>query len=145
MNVTDLPWLPARHDLDACNNFPEIRNAWHDSKPGEPAHYAVRLICAGCPVRLQCALSALERGEPWEIWSGLNRAEPKTVALEFGYPVPTMMPDDGTLARYVKHGRGCPDCRPGPEQLLLPGLPPCRSATPIDDTTSAPPRLAVAA
>lgn len=29
-------------------------------------------VCAGCPVRAQCYTRAVENGERWGIWGGVN-------------------------------------------------------------------------
>jgi WhiB family redox-sensing transcriptional regulator len=34
-----------------------------------------KAICAGCPVRQPCLRYALESGEPYGIWGGLNELE----------------------------------------------------------------------
>jgi WhiB family redox-sensing transcriptional regulator len=36
---------------------------------------AAKLICAGCPVRVQCLEYALSVREPYGIWGGLNEYE----------------------------------------------------------------------
>ncbi|MBP2331248.1 hypothetical protein JOF56_011633 [Kibdelosporangium banguiense] len=99
--------IPDWHDLSLCRLFPELD--WIDAK-GDTAT-ACRAICAVCPVRYACAVGSLERGEPWGIWGGLDRADRKLIAVEYGYPVPAMLPDHGTNARRVKHGCTCPDCK----------------------------------
>lgn len=115
MTTTDLPRIPREvpdwHARAACQLFPELRDAFHDAKPGTPEHLAARIICAACPVKLECATSALERGEPWGMWGGLDRADRKAIAAQHGYPVPAMVPDHGTDARYKKNGCRCPDCK----------------------------------
>jgi hypothetical protein len=114
--AAEVPRLPREvpdwHDEGAaCRLFPELRDAWHDSKPGTPENIAARVICSTCPVRMLCASGALERGEPWGIWGGLDRTDRKAIAIEYGYPLPAMLPDHGTNSRYAKHGCDCADCR----------------------------------
>lgn len=104
--------VPKWHDQGAaCRLFPEIRDAWHDAKPGSAEKVVTRMICAACPVRLACATSALERGEPYGMWGGLDRADRKAVAARFGYPPPGDPPPHGTNARRVKWGCTCAECR----------------------------------
>ncbi|WP_113694246.1 WhiB family transcriptional regulator [Amycolatopsis albispora] len=103
--------VPDWHSRGSCLKFPELRDAWLDAKPGSVEQYAARAICAVCPVRFPCAVSALERGEPNGIWGGLDRHDRKAVALEFGYPVPSALPEHGTNSRYAKHACRCPVCR----------------------------------
>jgi len=107
--------VPDWHERGACRLFPELDtpqfNAWHDAKPGTAANLAARLICAACPVRLQCATSALERGERWGIWGGLDYADRKEAAKRFGFPRPGDPPPHGTNSRRVKWGCPCPECK----------------------------------
>ncbi|OZM74187.1 hypothetical protein CFN78_06840 [Amycolatopsis antarctica] len=88
-----------------------VWNAWIEARPGTPEHRAARLICAACPLRLDCATSALERGEPWGIHGGLDRRDRKGVAAAYDYPPPSVLPDHGTNSRYAKHGCDCQDCK----------------------------------
>lgn len=98
--------VPDWHASGACNLFPELDFI----EARGPAALAARVICRACPVRLQCATDALERGEPWGIWGGLDRKDRKAVALELGYPVPAVLPEHGTNSRYAKHGCRCREC-----------------------------------
>lgn len=112
MTVVDEPprlprVVPEWHESGACNLFPELD--FVDAKG--PAADACRVICRACPVRLQCATDALERGEPWGIWGGLDRRDRKVVAAQLGYPAPAVMPEHGTNSRYAKWGCKCADCR----------------------------------
>ncbi|GAB2964307.1 WhiB family transcriptional regulator [Saccharothrix stipae] len=123
-----VPWaVPDWHnDGAACRLFPELDrpeiiadgkvvqrafNAWFEAKPGTPAALAAKVICAACPVRLDCATGALERGEPWGIWGGLDRADRKAIAQEFGFPLPGDPPPHGTNARRVKWNCDCRPCK----------------------------------
>ncbi|PRY43314.1 WhiB family transcriptional regulator [Umezawaea tangerina] len=119
--------VPDWHERGACRAFPELDrrevidasgrvlqpafNAWHDARPGTAADLAARVICAGCPVRLACAIGALERGERWGIWGGLDYADRKDVAAAFGFPRPGDPPEHGTNSRRVKWGCVCVDCK----------------------------------
>ncbi|MFE5568912.1 WhiB family transcriptional regulator [Amycolatopsis japonica] len=110
--ATDLPRLPRvvpdwHDDGAACRLFPELDFV----EPKGPAALACRVICRACPLRLQCATDALERGEPWGIWGGLDRRDRKAVALELGYPAPAVLPEHGTNSRYAKHDCRCRECR----------------------------------
>jgi Transcription factor WhiB len=112
--------VPDWHDQAACRAFPQL-NWVH---PGEvdaftrapleerqAAEYACRLICSVCPVRLECAVGALERQEPHGIWGGLDRADRKQVAARYGYLPPGDPPAHGTNSRRVKWGCACRDCK----------------------------------
>lgn len=111
MTAVDLPRIPRSvpgwHDQGACNLFPELD--FIEAKGAQKA--ACRIICAACPVRMLCATDALERGEAWGVWGGLDRRDRKTLAAEFGYPAPSVLPEHGTNARYAKHRCGCADCK----------------------------------
>ncbi len=113
MTAAELPRVPWRvpdwHELAACRLFPELD--WVSAKPGSDEALACRVVCAACPVKFECAVGALERGEPWGMWGGLARVDRKEVAKEYGYPKPAMLPDHGTNARRVKHGCDCGPCR----------------------------------
>ena len=111
--------VPEWHKAGLCAAFPELADAWHDSKPGSAEDTVARLICAACPVRLACATGALEQGEPWGIWGGLDRRDRKAIAVKFGYPAPAMLPEHGTDARYKKHHCHCPECKRGHAEYEL--------------------------
>jgi len=101
--------VPDWHQLGACQLFPELD--WLEAKPSTPQALACRTICAACPVRLECALGALERRERWGIWGGLDYADRKAAAAQFGYLPPGDPPEHGERARYVKWHCRCPDCK----------------------------------
>lgn len=100
--------VPDWHDLSACRLFPELD--FIAAKPGSPAEHAARIICAACPVRLQCATGALERRERWGVWGGLTYADRKVVAARFGYEQPGDPPEHGTNSRYAKWSCRCHAC-----------------------------------
>lgn len=64
---------PTWFDQAACRDlgptlfFPEGRHAEHDAQ-------AAIAVCRTCPVRLDCAHHALNEGEEWGIWGGLDEA-----------------------------------------------------------------------
>ena len=33
---------------------------------------AAKAVCAGCPVREECLLDAIDRDDPWGIWGGMT-------------------------------------------------------------------------
>ncbi|MEU4802844.1 WhiB family transcriptional regulator [Actinosynnema sp. NPDC023587] len=112
--------VPDWHEAGICRAFPEL--SWVHPGAADPfsrplkaerevAELACRVICAACPVRLACALGALERGERWGIWGGLDFTDRKAVAKEFGYELPGAAPEHGTNSRYAKWSCRCPDCR----------------------------------
>lgn len=105
-----LRWeVPDWHKNGACQLFPELD--WIEAKPKTAQALACKTICAACPVRYDCALSALERGEPNGIWGGLDRGERKKLAIEFGFPLPGDPPPHGTNSRRVKWGCDCEPCK----------------------------------
>ncbi|SER95516.1 Transcription factor WhiB [Lentzea xinjiangensis] len=107
-----VPWsVPDWHERGACQLFPELD--WIEAKAKSPQALACKTICAACPVRYDCAISALERGEPNGIWGGLDRADRKKIAVEFGFPLPGDPPPHGTHARRVKWGCTCRPCKDG--------------------------------
>lgn len=113
MTTADLPRIPWRvppwHETGACQLFPELD--WIEAKPKSAEALACKTICAACPVRYDCALAALERGEPNGIWGGLDRQDRKKLAGEFGFPLPGDPPPHGTNSRRVKWGCDCQTCR----------------------------------
>lgn len=58
-------------DDAACRNHDTAM--WFSSAIADIAR--ARTICAGCPVRQQCADYAIEAEEPWGIWGGLDQHE----------------------------------------------------------------------
>ncbi|MBK1788804.1 WhiB family transcriptional regulator [Prauserella cavernicola] len=110
MTTVELPRIPRQvpdwHAQGACQLFPELD--WVEAKG--PAALACRVVCAACPVRARCATEALERGEPWGMWGGLDRRDRKAIALEYGFPLPAVLPEHGTNSRYAKHECRCPEC-----------------------------------
>jgi len=74
------------------------------------AEYALaRGVCAGCPVRLSCAVEALEHAIPDGMWGGLTPEDRRRVALRHGFPLPGAA-QHGTRSLYVA-GCRCRDCR----------------------------------
>jgi len=84
-------------DLAACSNHPNTY-WWHAAdNPGQWRSESVasmtakaKLVCAGCPVIVECAEYA--RDEPWGIWAGLTATE------------------RGKTARRYRIKRGSSDC-----------------------------------
>lgn len=112
--------VPDWHDRGLCRSFPDL--SWvHPGavdafdKPTkearEAAEVACRLICSACPVRLACAVGALERREAHGIWGGLDREDRKRIAARYGYLPPGDPPPHGTNSRRVKWGCACPECK----------------------------------
>lgn len=114
MTTAELPRIPWRvpdwHELGACQLFADDLD-WIEAKPKTAEALACRAICAACPVRFDCALAALERGEPNGIWGGLDRQDRKKLAIEFGFPLPGDPPPHGTNARRVKWNCPCAPCK----------------------------------
>lgn len=114
MTVAELPRVPWRvpswhEEGSACRLFPDLD--WIEARKGSPQELAAKIVCSVCPVRKECATGALERGEPFGIWGGLDRKDRKALALEYGYPAPSVLPEHGTNARRVKHGCDCRPCK----------------------------------
>ena len=111
-NRTNLAALPLPTPPDwtrraACVGWVELD--WTDPVPELIALY--RAICADCPVRGECLLTALIAGEPWGIWGGLDTDERANLARQGGFPAPNVVPRHGVHARYVRHGCRCDVCR----------------------------------
>lgn len=80
---------------------------WHSDRRDE--QLAARTVCATCPVQFECAIDALQRGEPHGLWGGLDRRDRTLVAARHGYPTPAAAVH-GTRGRYVA-GCHCTACR----------------------------------
>jgi len=100
-------WPPEWTHESACLS-PDVNPRWWHSNVTEDRSRA-RVVCAGCPVRLRCAIDALERAEVYGIWGGLDLEDRRKVARRFGYDPPGAA-RCGTRSRYVA-GCRCPDCR----------------------------------
>lgn len=81
-------------------------------------HAIARRVCAGCPVRLDCALEALTNGLPDGVWGGLTPADRRRIARDrpwLGFPIPGAAVH-GTRSRYVAgctagpDGKACEPC-----------------------------------
>lgn len=79
-------------------------------EPGEQLAEC-RALCARCPVAELCLAEALDNGEAWGIWGGLDTDEREQLAAESGRPAPVVKPAHGTNSRYAKHGCRCALCR----------------------------------
>lgn len=112
--------VPDWHDAALCRSFPDL--SWvhpgavdvfdrPDRATRETAETACRLVCSACPVRLACAVGALERREPYGIWGGLDREDRKRIAARYGYLPPGDPPPHGTNSRRVKWGCACAECK----------------------------------
>ncbi len=122
--LVDVPRVPREvpdwHEKGACQLFPEL--SWlhpgatdsfdrPDPEARQAAELACKVVCAVCPVRLACAVGALERRERWGIWGGLDYEDRKRAAAKFGYLPPGDPPAHGTPSRRKKWGCTCPDCK----------------------------------
>lgn len=113
--------VPDWHEQGLCQYFPDLSwvhpgavDAFTMAPSADDrrlAEAACRVVCSGCPVRLACAVGALERGERWGMWGGLDYEDRKKVARRFGYPTPGDPPPHGTNSRRVKWGCDCAECR----------------------------------
>lgn len=101
----------------ADSNLPPA--AWD----GNGTHSA-RLVCATCPVRFKCATKALENAEPSGLWGGLDAADRKRLAAQYGYERPGL-PAHGTRSR--RNHRTDP-CRPDRTGIPCPAAVTCREA-----------------
>jgi hypothetical protein len=102
-----LPRPPDWTRQAACQHWAELD--WIDPRPELTALY--RAICAGCPVRRECLITALIAGEPWGIWGGLDIDERADLARQGGFPPPNVLPRHGVHTRYVRHHCRCDACR----------------------------------
>lgn len=113
--TADLPRVAYRvpdwHESAACRLFNELDWYVGAGKQNDAKRLACKLICSACPVRFECALGALERGEPHGIWGGLDRRDRTEIAARHGFPRPAVLPEHGTNARRVKHGCECRPCK----------------------------------
>ena len=72
-----IPFVKRWQDDAACAEvggdfwFPEVGNS--------RAVAAARAICADCPVRVECLRAALDNGESFGIWGGLDLIERRRV------------------------------------------------------------------
>lgn len=48
-----------------CRRDPDL---WFAEKPAELEQ--AKILCADCPIRVECLAGALERAEPWGVWGG---------------------------------------------------------------------------
>lgn len=79
---------------------------WTSDDPAE--REAAKLICDRCPVAAACLRVALERGEKWGVWAGMDlgvveMAEPATVRVS------VYAPAHGSRSRYTS-GCRCQPC-----------------------------------
>lgn len=89
------------------------RDCWHphDDLPADAKafEFAVgRRVCADCPVRLSCALEALQGAIGHGMYGGLTPTDRRRVARQYGYPQPSAAAH-GSRSRYVA-GCRCADC-----------------------------------
>lgn len=91
----------------ACRSGPELD--W--ITPTAESVATCRAICATCPVLSECRTYALQAGEPWGIWGGLDPDERAELAAGLNCPPPTVLPSHGTNSRYAWHGCRCIPCR----------------------------------
>jgi WhiB family transcriptional regulator, redox-sensing transcriptional regulator len=71
--VSELVPRPAWMSQAACKGL----TALFFGERGEDRHSVAeaRLVCAGCPVRVECLAYALEQGERFGVWGGATRDE----------------------------------------------------------------------
>lgn len=56
-----------------CRSYPQTAFFGHEDVPLSRADVrAAQAICLGCPVRLSCLFTALDRRESYGIWGGLT-------------------------------------------------------------------------
>ena len=89
-------WTKAR-----CTSQPDIFfSSPRDRIDGDTKHKdeteRAKEICAGCPIKRDCLLWALERGEPYGIWGGYDYDERCIIAPFKGFAPPER--------REVEHG-----------------------------------------
>lgn len=114
--------VPDWHEQAACRDFPDLNFAdpgnagdSFDKPPSAAerrlAEAACRIVCSSCPVRLACAVGALERREKHGVWGGLDYQDRKQLAPRYGYLPPGDPPAHGTNARRVKWDCPCVECK----------------------------------
>lgn len=91
----------------ACSGRTDLD--WFDKNPAVSSRCLA--ICDTCPVADSCLIDAIENGEPWGIWGGLNADERREAAVVEGKPAPRVRPPHATNSRYAKHGCRCALCR----------------------------------
>lgn len=99
--------LPYWRSIAACRGRVDLD--FVDPTPTEAEQ--CRTVCATCPVYKHCLTEALDTGEPWGIWGGLDANERASLAKDTGHPEPAIRPAHGTNSRYAKHGWRCTHCR----------------------------------
>ncbi|WP_075975707.1 WhiB family transcriptional regulator [Actinokineospora bangkokensis] len=98
--------LPQWRKRAACADRPDLDFI----DPGDHVPECLAL-CATCPVARLCLTEALDNGEVWGIWGGLDTDQREQLAHELGRPAPAIKPGHGTHRRYAKHGCRCDLCR----------------------------------
>ncbi|MFJ8145999.1 WhiB family transcriptional regulator [Streptomyces sp. NPDC096048] len=66
----NLAWL----DRAACVGMDD-RVFYANGKHAREQVKAARQVCAGCPVRRQCAAFAIQTGEKWGVWGGMSQQQ----------------------------------------------------------------------
>lgn len=112
--------VPDWHKRGVCRNHPELNFVdpgavdSFDRPTAEQRRVhteACRIVCSTCPLRLPCAIGALERSEKYGVWGGLDPTDRKRIAAKYGYLPPGDPPPHGTNSRRVKWGCDCHECR----------------------------------
>lgn len=92
---------------------------WFPVHGKDPNLAASRMICAACPVKLQCLEFALETQSDDGVFGGLSGAERVRLRSERGIKKPRQVRDvkpHGTMAAVARHERAkeklCDLCRP---------------------------------
>jgi WhiB family redox-sensing transcriptional regulator len=71
-SIPDLDRADDWRDFAACRlEDPEVFFAEGKASRAEVIH--AQAVCHGCPVRKQCGEYAIEAGENWGVWGGMNQ------------------------------------------------------------------------
>lgn len=71
MNITPRPWM----DDAPCRSVPPDLFYPPPGGGGHEGAKVAKSVCAACPVRLDCLNYALDTGERFGIWGGLDDGE----------------------------------------------------------------------
>lgn len=77
-----IPWLdddaPWREDA-ACLSYPEPNLFFATGEAGAEDVARAKTICAGCPVRFDCLLYAVETAQTYGVWGGTDADERRLI------------------------------------------------------------------